>query len=118
MSDYDKRQIAELSERLLATREQREDWAKFATEMQRERDAARQEIRTLTAALDAAQAQARQQSIDTTLPLYQDFLAIRADRDRLAACVERVRGCERIYAPPLRGTWVRATDILDALGEP
>jgi uncharacterized protein (DUF3084 family) len=54
MSDHEQQQIADLTERLLATREQREDWAKFALEMQRERDAARQDIRTLTAERDEA----------------------------------------------------------------
>jgi hypothetical protein len=44
MSDYDKKQIAELSERLLATREQREDQAAFALQMMRERDTARAEL--------------------------------------------------------------------------
>jgi hypothetical protein len=110
MSEHEQQQIADLTERLLATREQREDWAKFALDMQRERDAARQEVRTLT-----------------------------AERDRLAAGVERVRnlptwdhdptGDTLMYATmgkmdeagytlteEYAGDWVRTADILAALG--
>ena len=87
MSDWHNAQIAQLSERLIATQEQREDQAKFAFQMLRERDAmraqrdaAREELATFHATM--------QTILDAKEAL---VVTARADRDRLAACVERVR---------------------------
>jgi len=86
-AEHDRQEIADLTERLLATREQREDWAKFALDMKRERDAAR------------------------------------AERDRLAAIVERVRGIkartpsETSSVMPHWSDLIHRTDILAALGD-
>jgi hypothetical protein len=125
MSDHEQQQIADLTERLLATREQREDWAKFALDMQRERDAARadnefaraeweaweakacgldRECKKLKAERDAARREFIEW-IDTTREELDAHADVVADRDRLAACVERVRGaCERA------GHWVEKAD--------
>jgi hypothetical protein len=127
MSDHDKQEIADLAQRLLATREQREDWAKFALQMLRERDAmraerdeAREELATFHATMQTV--------LDAKEAL---VVTARADRDRLAACVERVRnlptwdtldfeaGTEPVHAvlrdTERNGDYVKSDDILAAL---
>jgi hypothetical protein len=122
--DERERLAADLAERLLATREQREHWAKFAFEMRRERDAAQEllAMHNLGGHTDYNDGPMRR------------ALATEADRERLAAMVERVRGCERVafyssYAGHVvecetgdsnadMDAYFRAADILAALESP
>jgi hypothetical protein len=102
MSIWHNGQIAELSERLLATREQRENWAKFAMQMLRERDAMRAERDALVRAIDDAMVSAHigvfnpgddPKDAINKLAVYEQGVGeyfVKAERDRLAACVERV----------------------------
>jgi hypothetical protein len=149
MSDHEQQQIADLTERLLATREQREDWAKFALDMRRERDEVREELeRCKTVVTDANNSLYGSQGFflgmnggfdprHLSKPIeglkkqcrdeYAAAKALTADRDRLAAAVERVRGCERVDCvvdwengllfeePQCDGPYMLAADILAAL---
>ena len=126
MSDWHNAQIAQLSERLIATQEQREEQAKFAFQMLRERDAARFEARVARNERDSAH-----EGWDVNHKLASQYAeernTARAERDRLAACVERVRGCERVECvvdwgneiqfeePQTNGPYMRAADIFAAL---
>jgi hypothetical protein len=73
------------------------------------------EIDTLTAERDAAREEEHTQRM-RALRAEQESARLREDRDRLAACVERVRELAR-FQNGFSGV-VRATDILAALGEP
>jgi hypothetical protein len=80
MSDHEQRQIADLTERLLATREQREDWAKFALDMQRERDAARADNDFARAEWEAWEAKACE--------LDRECKKLKAERDALVRAID------------------------------